>query len=121
MTIGNTLKIMLRQKKGSEQSWVSINQGDPFLVEIAPNEYTAFGEYKIILESYDDNGTVKSALKTDIITVTVPVPTTATVPVPATATESCTIYASQSLSIQGLVDGMPVELSAYVDKEGSTV
>ena len=113
MTIGNTIKIMLRQKKGSEIAWVSITQGDPFLVEIAPDETIAYGEYKLILESYDDNGTVKSALKSDIIIITVPDP--------ASVTEFCTIYASQSQSIQSLVDGMPVELSAYVDKEGSSV
>ena len=70
LTIGNVLDINLRQKAGSELPWVSLEQGSPSLIKIVPAG-VAPGDYTLILQSFDNNGSVKSTLKTDLITITV--------------------------------------------------
>ena len=70
-TIGNVLDINLRQKAGTELLWVSIEQGNPTtLIKTVPAG-VAPGDYTLILQSFDNNGSVKSTLKEDLITITI--------------------------------------------------
>jgi len=63
---------MLRQKAGTELSWITFTQDTLVTkVEIAPGASVAPGDYTVVLESYDKAGGVYSALKTDTITVKV--------------------------------------------------
>jgi len=66
---------MLRQKAGSELAWVTFTQFEEVTqVNIAPDAGVLPGSYTIVLESFDLNGGVFSALKTDKITVRVAQP-----------------------------------------------
>ena len=69
-TIGNELDIILRQKEGNEIPWVTIEQGSPSRVFIDSGN-TVPGHYTLILQSFDNNGSVKSTLKEDTITITI--------------------------------------------------
>ena len=69
-TIGNTLDINLRQKAGTELFWVTLEQGNPTLIKTVPAG-VAPGDYTLILQSFDNNGSVKSTLKEDVITIIV--------------------------------------------------
>ena len=64
------LDINLRQKAGTELLWVTLEQGNPTHIKIVPAA-VAPGDYTLILQSYDKNGSVKSTLKEDLITITV--------------------------------------------------
>ena len=64
---------MLRQKTGSELSWVTFTD-QPFYTEIKLDPMTiAEGAYVLLIESFDDNSglTIKSTLKAETITVQV--------------------------------------------------
>jgi len=66
--IGNTLNVMLRQKAGSELTWVTFTQDTlDTKVNLAPDISLAPGDFTVILESYDLDGGVFSALKTDSV------------------------------------------------------
>ena len=69
--IVNNLDIMMRQQAGTELSWVTFTEDTETQVHFAPDTSVAPGEYTVVLESFDNNSAVKSALKTDTITVTV--------------------------------------------------
>lgn len=71
-TIGNTLDIRLRQKAGEERSFVSITQGDPHTIEVAPQTSDTF-EGDIYFESIDANSNAEtpSVLKYDTVSLTV--------------------------------------------------
>ena len=69
--IGNVLDINLRQKAGTELLWVILEQGSlTTLIKIVPAG-VAPGDYTLILQSFDNNGSVKSTLKEESITITV--------------------------------------------------
>ena len=69
--IGNWLDINVRQKAGLELSWVSITQGNPNTqVTLTPTNL-APGKYELVLESFDNNSSVKSVLKRDTIVLTI--------------------------------------------------
>ena len=61
----------MRHKSGSDVDWVHINQKGLQHELIFDAFGVSAGNYTVILESYDINGKVQSALKTDYITVTV--------------------------------------------------
>ena len=70
--IGNTLDIKMRQKVGSELPWVTLEQGNPTHLKInTAGAVLAPGDYTLILQSFDNNGSVKSTLKEDLITITI--------------------------------------------------
>ena len=54
-TIGNTLDIHLRQKTGFQLPWVTFTQSNPTTMHIKPVE-VQLGDYEVILESFDSNG-----------------------------------------------------------------
>lgn len=65
----------MRQKEGEELSWITIHQDNPTKIQLSPIG-VPHGDYKLKLQSIDVNGSKKSTLKEDIITVRViPVPT----------------------------------------------
>ena len=67
-TIGNILYIHLREKSGAAAlGWFTFTQGSPTQVLIAPPFITAPGVYQLVLESFDNNGSVFSTLKEDVI------------------------------------------------------
>ena len=71
-TIGNTLDIHLRQKPGeSVLSWVSFEQGSPSTQVIIDASNVKPGTYTLTIESFDNNGKVRSTLMTDTIIITV--------------------------------------------------
>ena len=59
----------MRQKAGSELPWTSIIQGNPTLVQLTTMDLQP-GKYELVLESIDDNSSVKSVLKRDTIVLT---------------------------------------------------
>ena len=70
--ITNTLDITLRQKAGTELSWITFTQDSLVTkVKFAPDASVAPGDYTVVLESFDQAGGVYSALKTDTIAVKV--------------------------------------------------
>ena len=66
----------MRQKAGSELSWVTFTEETETKVHFTPDSSVVPGKYTVELESFDDNSAVKSALNTDTITVTVSVTVT---------------------------------------------
>ena len=77
-TIGNVLAVNMRQKVGSELSFVTFANGATSTDVIINSNGVSPGVYNLVLQSYDTDGVVFSTLKTDtiIITVTDPCPTT---------------------------------------------
>ena len=67
--IGNVLDVYVRQKSGTEKSWVTIiTQGNPSILNLKP--YLASPAiHTIEIESYDNSSAVNSTLKTDSIIV----------------------------------------------------
>jgi len=68
--IGKTLYIQLRQKSGAELDMVTIIQGSPALLRISLSKL-AGGSLTLIVQSYDDNSSLKPTLKEDTITINV--------------------------------------------------
>ena len=70
-TIGNTLNIKVRVRNGASFPWVAVSclALDSFCQVTFTNTGLVSGQQQIVLESYDDNGSVKSSLKEDIVTV----------------------------------------------------
>ena len=58
----------MRQKSDKELNWVSIVQGNPTQILIEPFGIPV-GDYKLILESFDENGLQKSPLQEDLVTL----------------------------------------------------
>ena len=58
----------MRQKPGTELSWVTIVQGNPTEIRIEPVDIPE-GDYDLILQSFDENGSAKSTLKEDFVTL----------------------------------------------------
>ena len=83
MTIGNTLDIQVRQSAaGVIYTWVTVDQTTPIKVKFEPGLATAAATYNIVLETFDNNSSVKSAILTDQVAVevigfqrAVPIPT----------------------------------------------
>jgi len=50
-----SLNIQVRQKTGSELTWVSLQQGSPSEALIATPPDLVPGDYTLVLESYDEN------------------------------------------------------------------
>lgn len=69
--IGNALKIKLQQKSGSELDWVTITEGNPFVIKFELKGLEV-GDYTLILETIDENSKVQSVLKTDVVTLRIP-------------------------------------------------
>ena len=80
------LDINLRQKAGTELLWVTLEQASPTLIKIVPVG-VAPGDYTLILQSFDNNGSVKSTLKQDSITITVLLPEPTPTPLPVLAND----------------------------------
>ena len=70
-TIGNTLDIKVRVRNGASFPWVTVSclAPDNFCKVTFTDTGLVSGQQQIVLESYDDNGSVKSALKEDVVTV----------------------------------------------------
>ena len=70
-TIGNTLNIKVRVSNGASFPWVTVSclAPDIFCLVNFSNTGLVSGQQQITLESYDDNGSVKSTLKEDVITI----------------------------------------------------
>ena len=102
--IGNTLDIHLRQKPGdSVLSWVSFEQGSPNTNVIVDASNVKPGTYTLTIESFDNNGKVRSTLETDSIEITV--------------SEGCLLDAIVDSQIgNGLVD-KSIEFKAQAGKE----
>ena len=89
LAIGNTLDIRLRQNSKGSHSWVYFTeQSTSTVVTLAPIEIS-LGDHIVLLESYDNNSSVSSTLKQDLITVTV------TAPTPKLTVPSCPVTASE--------------------------
>ena len=74
LTIGNTLGINVREKAGTEHSFLSF-QSDASLTTVT-FDATSLVEgqtFDLILESFDNDGGIFTALMTDTVTVTVAV------------------------------------------------
>ena len=69
-----SLNIQVRQKTGSELTWVSLQQGSPSEVLIATPADLVPGDYTLVLESYDQNSPGKLTIYEDTITFTVAAP-----------------------------------------------
>ena len=71
-TIGNTLNIELRQKAGYDASFVTITQGNPHTIVVAPTVTDTFHGY-LYFEStdIDSNAATAAVLKTDLVQFTV--------------------------------------------------
>ena len=65
------LDINLRQKAGTEILWVTLEQGSSTTRIVIVPTAVAPGDYTLILQSFDNNGSVKSTLKEDFITITI--------------------------------------------------
>ena len=78
-TIGNVLAINLRQKIGTELSFVTFVNGQDSTEVIIESTNISPGDYTLILESFDMNsrGTVAATLATNIVTITIEVVPTA--------------------------------------------
>ena len=63
-----------------ELSWVTILQGEPTQIQLDPSEDIAAGDYTLILQSFDDNGSKKTTLKEEIITIGVVLPEATVLP-----------------------------------------
>ena len=73
------------------------------MIKFEPTKDTEAKAYSITFESYDDNGSVKSTLKSDIITVTV-TPSTAVDP----ASQACLLNAAKDKAMQVVLDQAPL-------------
>ena len=67
--IGNQLDINLRQSLGNELSFVTLTEHSGQTIVNIDAKDLQVAEYKLILESFDQNSSVKSTLKTDEITI----------------------------------------------------
>jgi len=114
--IGNTLDVKLRQKPGTELPWVTITQGSPSVVKLSPVGVSP-GTYTLTLESFDDNGTVKSALSTDKITLTVTGFTRATIVPSVFEVDPAD---PQPLSIENIQPESPANLRIHLRQKPGT-
>ena len=70
LEIGNTLAINMRQRLGSELDFVFITEQETYSeVTINASGLQTGDQYTLYLESFDTNGGVYSALKTDTILI----------------------------------------------------
>ena len=68
--IGNTLDIKLRQKSENHLNFISFTEKTGVTEVTIDSSGVALGVYTIYIESFDANSNVQSALKTDMIEVT---------------------------------------------------
>ena len=68
--------IHLRQKTGSELTWVSLEQGSPseVLITTSGTDLVPGKNYTLVLESYDQNSPGKLTIYDDTITFTIAAP-----------------------------------------------
>lgn len=71
MDIGNRLDINLRQASGAELAFVTLTEETGKTTVNFDTNGILTGEYSLVLESFDLNSTVRSSLKTDLITITI--------------------------------------------------
>ena len=57
-----SLLVQMRQQSSKELSWPSIVQGNPTKIQLAPVDVSP-GDYELILESFNQNGSQKLTLK----------------------------------------------------------
>ena len=98
----------MRQKAGSELPWASIIQDNPTKVQLTPMDLYP-GKYELVLESIDDNSSVKSVLKTDKIVLNVIEIETETEQVEKES--GCQISHKKLVELQSALDELPIELS----------
>ena len=73
-TSSTSTRIYLRQREGSEISWITFTQGNPTKVNFFPNKDVTEGDYELILESYDADSVHNSTLQTDTVMIRVEAP-----------------------------------------------
>ena len=71
MPIGNNLDIRLRQAESHSKDWIKIDPTNEAIYLQQPSGGLVAGTHTVVIESYDANSSVKSALKTDLIVVNV--------------------------------------------------
>ena len=72
LTIGNTIDPQIRQKQGTELSWVSFDQsGSEVVIKFSPKLTETPKTYTLNLEYFDSNSSVKSCLKSHTISIDV--------------------------------------------------
>ena len=90
----------MRLASGQGIDWVTFQSFSGHnIIKFEPTTKTEAKSYVITFESFDNNGTVKSALKTDKITVTVTPPTAV-----SQASVACVLDAKKDKVMQVVLD-----------------
>ena len=58
LTIGNTLKINMRQRSGAELNFVSLSNASSSTTVTISDNNLSLGDYELVLESFDEANTV---------------------------------------------------------------
>ena len=113
--IGNILGINLRQKVGAELSFVTLSYGTAGYTTVLIDTTATTGSYNLVLESFDNNGTVKSTFVTDTVSVVIEAAPPPVVPDPVVEDETVSEYTCPVTQID--FDAFAIEYNNYFELE----